>query len=657
MNRYFILIISLFISISTFSQSKRTEKADAYFESGEYYKATTYFEKAYSKAKSRPEKAYIAYHLGFCYKRMNKMRDAQVWLRRSVIYKYQNPISILYLADVLKITGQYEDAAEFYANYKELVPNDYRATIGIESCKQIPQWIEKPTRYQVANENFINSKQSDFSISFRKDYDEIIFSSTREGTSGTDINNASGEYFADIFKAKKDKKGKWSEAVPFGENINSEFDEGSPSLNIKGNTMYFTRCFIDENGFGACKIFESTRSGTSWSVAKKLDLLKDTSISIGHPAISPDELSLYFVAEMEGGKGGKDIWKVTRTSNSTAWGRPVNIGSPVNTPGDEMFPTIKADGTLYFSSNYPIGMGGLDIFKLEVSPDGKQEVVNLKYPINSETDDFGIIFEGDNELGYFCSTRREGSKGGDDIWSFVLPPLAFSVDVIVLNDETEQALIDADVRMLGSDGTAFNKKTDNEGRFKFKLKGETDYVMVTNKTRYLNGKERVSTRGLKDDETFALEIRMSPIEIPIALPNILYDFDAWQLRPESMVALDELVETLDDNPNITIELSSHTDYVGAEIKNDSLSQKRAQSVVDYLISKKIASDRLVAKGYGESTPKTINSKLDKTYSFLHKGNVLREAFIKRLSAEEQEIANQINRRTEFKVLTIDYKQK
>ncbi len=651
---FFLFFFISLISNNLWSQSKRTTKADAYFQSGEYQKAVTYYEKAYSRAKSRPEKAYIAYHLGYSYKHFNDTREAQRWLRKAVMYKYQDPKSILYLADILKVNGNYDDAVEYYANYKELVPEDPRAQIGIESCKKIPEWIKHPTRYQVSDETFINSKQSDYSPAFRKDFDEIYFTSTREGTNGNLLNTASGQYFSDIFRIDKDKKGKWSEAQALGENINTEYDEGTPSLNSKGNHLFFSRCFVKESGFGTCKIFESQRNGTVWSMAKRLKLLEDSTISVGHPALSPDGLTLYFVSDMSGGKGGKDIWKVERKSETGTWSKPINLGVPVNTPGDELFPTVRSNGTLYFSSDYHMGFGGLDVFKLEVKANGEKNVKNLGYPINSAADDFGIIFEGDKEQGYFSSTRREGSRGGDDIWSFTLPPLSFAVDGIVLNDDDDQPLIKANIMMLGSDGTSFNKKTNTEGRFKFKLKEKSDYVILARKDKFLNGKAKISTRGLKDDKTFAVEIRLSPIEKPITLPNILYDFNDWHLRPESMAALDELVETLNDNPHITIELSSHTDYRGTETKNDTLSQKRAQAVVDYLIKKEIPADRLVAKGYGEKHPKKVDTKIAKKYPFLREGTILTEKYIKKLPMDKQEIANQINRRTEFKVLTTDY---
>jgi len=653
----FILIAIIIIPLFSVAQSKRTVKPDAFYESGEFQKAITFYEKAYGKAKSRTEKAYIAFKLGDSFRQMNNTKDAARWLRRAVMYKYQNPKSILYLADILKVRGDYEAAAENYANYKELVPEDPRANIGIESCKKIPEWIKNPTRYQVGNENLINSRQNDFSPAFRKDKDEMYFTSTREGTTGTLLNTASGQYFSDIFQISKDKKGKWSEPKPLGENINSEFDEGTPDFNAKGTEIYFTRCFIKESGLGACKIFNSKKTGTSWSVASQLKLIKDSAISVGHPAISPDGLTLYFVSDMPGGKGGKDIWKVMRATQSSDWGNPVNLGSTINTPGDEMFPTVREDGTLYFSSNYHMGFGGLDIFKLVTKSNGDLEVKNMGYPINSSADDFSIIFEGDKEQGYFSSTRTEGGRGMDDIWSFTLPPLSFRLAGIVLNDDNELPLQDADIRMIGSNGTSFNKKSDSEGRFKFKLSEETDYIIVAKKKDFLNGKEKISTRGLKDDKNFAVEIKLSPISKPITLPNILYDFNDWHLRPESIVALEALVETLNDNPHITIELSSYTDYRGTDVKNDTLSQKRALEVVKFLIQKGINTERLVAKGYGEKVPKKVTLKIAKKYTFFKEGQVLTEQFIKHMPANKQEIANQINRRTEFKVLTTDYNLK
>ncbi|MFW6372047.1 MAG: OmpA family protein, partial [Bacteroidota bacterium] len=329
---------------------------------------------------------------------------------------------------------------------------------------------------------------------------------------------------------------------------------------------------------------------------------------------------------------------------------------PINTDQDEVFPYVHPDGTLYFSSNGHIGMGGLDIFKATENEDGKWEVENMKTPINSASDDFGIVFQADEERGFFSSSR--GLRNNDDIYAFVLPPLKFNIEGVVKDEKTEEPLDNVLVKSIGSDGITLESTTGKKGEFKFMLRPNTDYVFLASREGYLRGKERETTKGLGKSKDFNTTIFLASIDKPIQLPNIFYDFNKADLRPESMVTLDRLVETLNDNPNVTIEIMSHTDYRGSDSFNDELSQKRAQSVVNYLIEKGIAPDRLSAKGYGETRPKTIDSKIAEEWPFFEEGVTLTEAYIKSLkSLEQQEVANQINRITEFRVLSTDYKQK
>jgi peptidoglycan-associated lipoprotein len=368
---------------------------------------------------------------------------------------------------------------------------------------------------------------------------------------------------------------------------------------------------------------------------------------------------MYFVSNLFGGQGGKDIWKVTRESESGEWGLPDNLGPQINTPGNEMFPFVRNDSTLYFSSDGHLGMGGLDIFKAVQSPDGNWRIENMKYPVNSIGDDFGIIFQRMEEQGYFTSNRAEGTRGGDDIFTFLLPTKKFSIAGIVVNEETQDPIDEANIRLIGSDGTYLEYPTDSTGKFDFKLKPETDYIVVSLKQGFLNGKVRETTVGLPESRDFDVTLFMAPIEKPIELPNILYDLAKWDLRPESLVALDDLVETLEDNPNITIELMSHTDVRPFRtMGNLELSQNRAQSVVDYLISKGISPDRLKARGYGPEIPRVIDEELAGEYDFLNLNDSLSKEFIEALPDEEkQEIAHQLNRRTEFRVLSTDYVEK
>jgi len=354
---------------------------------------------------------------------------------------------------------------------------------------------------------------------------------------------------------------------------------------------------------------------------------------------------------MPGGLGENDIWKVSR--GGEGWGDPVNLGEEINTPGNELYPFIHSDGTLYFSSDSRVGLGGLDIYKAEQDETGGWMLENMKPPINSPEDDFGIVFDADVERGFFSSSRK--GRGNDDLFSFVLPPLNFAVTGVVKDERTDEILPGSTVKSVGSDGITVEATANMEGSFRFMLKPGTDYVFIASQPGYLNGKERESTRGLDQSREFDVTIYLASTTQVIELPNIFYDFAKWDLRPESMVSLDNLVETLDDNPNVTIELMSHTDSRGTPADNEELSQKRAQSVVDYLISKGIAADRLQARGYGENQPKVVDDKVLEQYDFLELEQILTESFINQLESPElQEKAHQVNRRTEFRVLTTDY---
>ncbi|HKI90047.1 MAG TPA: OmpA family protein, partial [Draconibacterium sp.] len=365
-----------------------------------------------------------------------------------------------------------------------------------------------------------------------------------------------------------------------------------------------------------------------------------------------DESVLYFVSDMPGGLGGKDIWKAEKQGGS--YGKPVNLGPDINTPGDEMFPFVRDNGELYFSSNYRIGMGGFDIFKAVQDEDGHWVVENMGSPMNSPGDDFGICFVQGENKGMFSSNRK-GSRG-DDIYSFMVPPKIFQVEGEVIDKETGNKMDGATVRIIGTDGTNLKMRTKN-GKFQLKLKPETDYIFAAFKDGYLRDKASATTIGLEDSKDFRFDLYLTPTDAPIKVENINYAFNSYELLPESKVALDTLVQVLQINPTITIELMSHTDYVGSDQYNFDLSQKRAQSVVDYLIEKGINPQRLVAKGYGETWPKTVTRELAQKYDFLKRGDELTEEFISKLTPEQQEIANSINRRTEFRVLSTDFIEK
>jgi peptidoglycan-associated lipoprotein len=648
---------TLFLMLLAFSTvvsqtSKRSQKAYEAFEAGEYKVAVDLLKDAYNQTNNKTEKNEIVYLIAESFFRTNEPRKAEMWYKKAIARGFSRPEVYLKYAESMKKNEEYEEAIAQYQKYKELVPDDPRGENGILSCELAMEWMSNPNGYEVENMKFFNSRELDFSPHYaRQDYGVVYFTSSRDGSTGDAIHGATNENFTDIYTTTVDRKGSWSEPVPLGENVNSEFEDGTPVLSSDYNTMYFTRCKMNKNKAMGCEIYSASREGESWGKAESLGITADSLVA-AHPAITDDELTLYFVSDIEGTTGDMDIWKMTRTSKSAEWENLENLGPQINTEQKEVYPYLHSDGTLYFASNGHIGMGGLDIFKANEKEDGTWEVENMRYPINSFADDFGIVFESETERGYFTSSRT--SRGDDDIFMFKLPPLRFNIVGQVVDENTDEPLDGAIVKSISSDGITLETTTDDEGQFRFMLQPGTDYLFIASAEGYLNGKERETTKGLNQSRDFKTSILLSSIEEPIELPNIIYDFNKWDLRPESMVMLDKLVETLEDNPNITIELMSHTDNRGTEESNIELSQKRAQSAVEYLIQKGIAPERLTAKGYGESTPRVIDEETAAQTEF-EVGEVLTEEYINNLDTEmQQEIAHQLNRRTEFRVLRTDY---
>jgi len=646
------IILNILVNISLNAQKGKEIKGNEAYEAGEYYKAIEIYKDAYQNMPDKERRNEVLFRIANCYRLIGDSKQAEIYFSKCIKKEYPNPIIYFYYAEQLKMNGKYDEAIEQYNKYKELVPDNQAADAGITSCRQAKEWISKPTPYQIQDMKFFNTKAREFAPAYASaDYSVVYFTSDRDESLGKLKHGATGSSFSDIYQSIMDRKGKWSTPIPLSENINTEFDEGACSFSRDFSTMYFTRCPVDKKSKMGCQIYKSNRSGEDWEKAQVIKISED-SIVAAHPAISADNLTLYFVSDMPGGFGGKDIWKITRNSVSEDFGQPENLGNQINSEWDEVFPYIHADGTLYFSSNRPSGMGGLDIYLAKKNDNGDWEIENMKFPINSSADDFGIVFEAEKERGYFSSNRKTGE---DNIYSFYLPPLKFSITGIVKDSKTDNIIPNATIKLIGSDGTTLTTETQNDGTFKFNLKSATDYIFVASKKGYLNGKAKESTKGYNESTDFKSTIYLASTDKPIVVPNIFYDFGKWELRPESMVALDNLVDILRDNPNITIELRSHTDCRGTEDYNLDLSQKRAQSVVDYLISKGIPAERLTAKGYGFKVPAVVDKKITEKYPYFKEGDVLTCQYIEKLTTEEQrETAHYLNRRTEFQVIRTDY---
>ena len=439
--------------------------------------------------------------------------------------------------------------------------------------------------------------------------------------------------------------------------------------------MYLTQCKTDPDYPRFATIMTSSRSDATWSKATELKLTRDTLSAFAHPAVSPDGQWLYFTSNMPGGMGGYDIWRIAITANGSMGGVE-NLGEPINTPGNEMFPTFRPNGDLYFSSDGHEGLGGLDIFiahlvsneirneNLEMNNDDSEDhssflitnssykITHPGYPLNSQGDDFGMTFEGLLNQGFFCSNRGDG-KGWDHIYSFYNPEIIQTVKGWVYEKDGYE-LPAAQVYMVGNDGTNLKLSVKGDGSFTQEIKAGVDYVLLGTCKGYLNHQEQLRVEPVKESEEYVLQFPLANIMAPVLIDNIFYDFDKATLRPESTEALDQLVKLLEENPNVTIELSAHTDYRGSAEYNKRLSQRRAESVVKYLIEHGIASDRLTPVGYGKEKPKTIRKKQAERYPYLKENDVLTEEFIKTLGEEEQEECNQQNRRTEFRVLRTTY---
>lgn len=623
------------------------------YEIGEHSASIEKYRKAYRSQKLGDEKAEMAFRIAESYYRISDFLKAAVWYKNAIGRKYSAPICMLHYADCLRATQKYEEALVWYQTYLAVVPDDQYVINCIESCKFATSWLNNPNRYIVGIVKELNSKSNDYSPVFVGGRDnEIIFSSMRENVTGRRKSNITGVNFSDLFTSKFDvQKQKWETPTLLEENqmINTNSDEGTSTLSARGDQMIFTRCRYDKTKDLGAELYSTMQSRGEWSEPTLIELVGDSLIA-AHPSLSSDGTILYFVSDKPGGYGGKDIWMAIEKGGK--YDKPINLGPEINTPGNEMFPYIHENGTLYFSSDYHPGLGGLDIFKAVQLENKKWEVVNMKAPINSPGDDFGISFiKGEIEKGLFSSNRK-GSRS-DDIYTFYLPPKVFNASGEVVNYETNQRIEGAMVRIIGTDGTNLKMRAEG-GRFQFKLKPETEYVFAAFKDGYLNDKGRISTIGLEDSKDYRFLFRLSPTDEPIKVNNINYAFGSFEITESSKAALDTVVQLLVLNPTITIELMAHTDHIGSDKFNSELSQKRAQSVVDYLISKGINQGRLIAKGYGETWPKKITRELAKQYDFLKRNDELTEEFILKLTPEQQEIAKGINRRTEFRVLSNDF---
>ena len=690
MQKISIIIYSIICTVLLVScgADQAMKKGDKFYALGEYFDAAAQYRKAYTHTsnKQREQKGQRAMKMAECYRRIHFTSKAISAYQNAIRYKQDDSLTHFYLGQLLMRNGNYREAEKHFQTAIDSLPHSddhwSLAKTGLKAARQAAQWKKDGSAYTIKRMDLFNSRRAEYSPMLGGDEDDqLYFTSTRNQAQGDEYSGITGAKNADIFLSQKDDKGKWSKPQTIDSELNSEMDEGACCFSPDGKSMYLTICKTDPNYPRYATIAVSSRSDASWSKPKELTISRDTLSSYAHPAVSPDGEWLYFTSDMPGGLGGFDIWRCKLTGNEM--GTPENLGEPVNTPGDEMFPTFRPNGDLYFSSDGHPGMGGLDIYILKERKEesGKRKEITLSadnsqekeetdislssfhfplssklehpgFPLNSQGDDFGMTFEGKRNQGYFCSNRGD-TRGYDHIYSFFNPEIVQTVKGWVYEQDGYE-LTSAQVYMVGNDGTNLKLSVKGDGSFTQEIKPNVDYVLLATCKGFLNHQEQLRVEPVTKSEEYVLQFPLANISAPVLIENIFYDFDKATLRPESATALDELVQLLNENPNITIELSAHTDYKGSDAYNEGLSQRRAESVVNYLIAHGIASDRLTPKGYGEGKPKTIKRKVAERYPFLKAGDVLTEAYINTLSEEQQEQCNQLNRRTEFIVLRTTY---
>ena len=682
------------------------KKGDKFFALGEYYDAAGQYKKAYSqtKAKDKPLRGQRALKMADCYRRINYTQKAIAAYNNAVRYKQTDTLSLFYLGQLQLKNGSYKEAEKTFlmlidslgttevaltqAPRAQISTLQSRILVGLQSARMAPKWKEDAalSGYEIKRQDLFNSRRAEFSPMLAgDDYDQLYFSSTRNQAVGDELSGITGTKPSDIFVAYKDEKGNWLKPETIESDLNTEQDEGACAFTPDSKMMYLTVCKTDPSYPRYAQIYTSNRSDASWGKAQLFEITKDTLSLFAHPAISPDGMWLYFVSDMPGGLGGLDIWRAQLTTSGI--GALENLGAPINTPGDEMFPTFRPNGDLYFSSNGHPGMGGLDIFvampvnseQLTVNsydypphgvnnnPTDPNDRTNQNYslntihyslehpgfPLNSQGDDFGMTFEGLHNRGFFSSNRGD-ARGWDHIYSFEKHEVVQTVKGWVYEQDGYE-LPEALVYMVGNDGTNQKLSVKGDGSFTQEIQPGVDYVFLGTCKGFLNHKEQLKVDTVTESQEYVLQFPLASITAPVLIDNIFYDFDKATLRPESTEALDKLITLLEENPNVTIELSAHTDYRGPSAYNQRLSQRRAESVVNYLVEHGIDSLRLSPVGYGKDKPKTIKRKLTEKYPWLKEGDVLTEEFITALKDEEQqEICNQLNRRTEFIVLRTTY---
>lgn len=592
-----------------------------------YAAAAEKYKKVYGITKVKDIKKEAAFFAAECYRLSNNWPAAESWYTKAVQVDPTNAEAKYRQIQALKYSEKYVESITEANKYKKAVGSD--AKIDLEDCgsTNAQKWKSEKTRFVIENVVKLNTKYSDFSTMwYRKD--QLMFTSDRleVGVSGKDkyawFNNGYSDIYSTTLKLnKKNKEVVENYSPPVlvdKKSVNGKFNDGTVCFDAKFTTMYFTKCNYGEKNDGKgvhCRIYESKLSGTEWSAPVPLPFSSD-SFDCGQPFLSKDGTTLYFSSNMpgsiakpvtmaenpEGSELSKDLYSVSYSKRGNAWGDPVNLGTTINSDGDECFPFQHDDGTLYYSSNGLCGMGGLDIFYTKGQGTDWSDPINIKSPINSGGDDFAIIFSKDKESGYFSSNRLNG-KGGDDIYRFTKTPLVFTLSGVARDEKDKSILKNTLIQFTNSSDTVkLEVRTDAAGSYRIILRAGTDYDFYGSKPLYYDSKiYGATTKNLEVSTDLVQDLILKPIDLEtFTVEGIYYGLDSADIRPRSAEILDSLVLVMNKYPMLKFELGSHTDCRADSLYNILLSQRRADSCVGYLIRHGVDSMRLVSKGYGEN---------------------------------------------------------
>lgn len=652
-----LYILLIFILLSACGTPERSiKRGDAAMAIGEYCEAAAQYKKGYSRIPptDRKRRGEVAYKMGDAFRRYGNTARALGAFRNAARYGQNDTLTQFYIGELLRMQGDYRGAEKAYQTYLDSFPSDERARQMLQSLSEATGIKERGSAYTVKMETMFSGSRSDYAPAYNGDEaTTLYFSTTRPAVTGSDLSGITGMKPGDIYMVRKDEKGKWKSPEPVEGGLNTENDEGATAFSSDGKTMYLTVCRTDPQYPRMAEIWTSQRADAGWGKPAALKITADTLSSYAHPAPSPDGRWLYFTSDMPGGYGGTDLWRARMDAHGV--GSIENLGPEINTEGNECFPAFRPSGELYFSSDGRTpSLGGLDLYRAKQDTITEHwTVVHLPAPMNSPADDFGITFEGWHNRGYFSSNRSTGGRGWDKIYSFSYPEVLQTVKGWVYEQDGYE-LPEALVYIVGNDGTNEKLSVKSDGSFEMAVTPGVDYLLLATCKGYLNFRNNLHADSLEVEHQHVLQFPLASINVPVLVRNVFYEFDKADLTPESTAALDRLTNMLKENPNVTIELAAHCDYRGNDDYNLRLSQRRAESVVRYLTEHGIEAERLTAKGYGETMPKIVNKKLLETYPFLHEGDTLTVPYILALPADQQEVCNALNRRTEFRVLRTTY---